>query len=111
MRRVLCSIPAGTVIVALAVAACSRGDSPDSKGQITMKGTVHQVTQPDGQQCWQFQSAKGNNYELQPAQVPHDLLVDGEQATIVAKKRQGGTFCKNVGTLVDVISTAPQNGA
>jgi hypothetical protein len=75
-----------------------------------MKGTVHSVTQTDGTQCWQFKSANGNNYELQPAQVPRDLLVDGQSATIVAKKRQGGSFC-NVGTIVDVVSETPEAGA
>jgi len=78
-----------------------------------MKGTVHSITQTDGTQCWQFTSAHGNKYELQPAQVPRDLLVDGQEATIVAKTRQGGSFC-NVGTIVDVVSEtqgAAQSGA
>lgn len=103
-------VPACMAVLAFAAAGCSRGNVPDSKGQITMKGTVHEVTQTDGTQCWQFQSAKGKNYELQPAQVPHEILVDGQQVTIVVKTRTGGSFCK-VGTIVNVVVATPQSGA
>jgi hypothetical protein len=110
MRRVLRLVPAGASILAFAATGCSRGDVADSTGRITMKGTVHETTQGDGTPCWQFQSAKGNSYELEPAQVPHELLVDGAQATIVAKTRTGFSYCK-VGTIVDVVSVGPDNGA
>lgn len=110
MRFAWRGVPVGAAALALVVSGCSSGDSPDAKGQITMKGTVHETTQTDGTPCWQFTSAKGNNYELQPAQVPHELLIDGEQATIVVKSRSGFSYCK-VGKLVDVVSATPQSGA
>jgi hypothetical protein len=110
MRRVWQLVAAGVTALAFAAVGCSRGDVPDSTGRITMKGTVHQTTKEDGTPCWQFQSAKGNRYELEPAQVPHELLVDGEQATIVAKTRTGFSYCQ-VGTIVDVVSASPETGA
>lgn len=111
MQRAWRVFPVGVVAAwALVAAGCSNSERPDAQGQITMQGTVHQTTESDGTPCWQFTSAKGNNYELQPAQVPHDLLVDGEHATIVVKTRSGFSYCK-VGTLVDVVSASPQRGA
>jgi hypothetical protein len=111
MHRVPRYIPIVASLVTLAVAGCSNADKPDAKGQITVKGTVHQSQSADGSECWKFSSAKGKDYELQPAQVPKDLLVDGAQATIVAKPREhGGSFCK-VGTIVDVVSVTPESGA
>lgn len=110
MQRGFGLVPAGLALLACVATACSRGDSPDANGQITMKGTVHESTMKDGTKCWQFQSAKGNRYELEPVQVPHDLLVDGQQATIVAKKRTGFSYCQ-VGTIVDVMTANPQSGA
>jgi hypothetical protein len=109
MPRAWRFVPISAAAIAFVAVACS-GDRADSKGEITMKGTVHEVTQTDGTRCWQFTSAKGNNYEFQPAQVPQGLLVDGEEATIVAKKRSGFSFCK-VGQLVDVVSATPLSGA
>lgn len=93
---------------AVLVIGCSAGgDRPDAQGRVTMQGTVHAVQASDGTQCWQFVSAKGKNYELQPAQVPSDLLVDGSTATVVAKPRSsGGSFCK-VGEIIDVLSVNP----
>lgn len=86
---------------------CNMGDKTDAQGRLTMDGTVHAVQGTDGTQCWQFVSAKGKDYELQPAQVPVDLLVDGQSVKIVAKPRaSGGSFCK-VGTIIDVVSETP----
>jgi len=110
MRRAVRFVPVGAAMLAFAAVGCSRGDTPDSTGHITMKGTVHQTTKEDGTPCWQFESAKGNKYELEPTQVPHELLVDGETATIVAKTRTGFSYCQ-VGTIVDVVSATPQSGA
>ncbi len=92
------------------VAGCtSSGDKPDAQGRMTVKGTVHSVQAPDGTQCWKFSSAKGKDYELQPAQVPVALLVDGEQATLLVKVRSsGGSFCK-VGEIVDVVTVNPDS--
>lgn len=110
MQRVLRFTPVVAAAVVTVAAACSSGDTADSKGQLTMKGTVHSSQSADGTQCWKFQSAKGKDYELQPAQAPADLLVDGQTMTIVAKPRTGGgSFCK-VGTIVDVVSVAPASG-
>jgi hypothetical protein len=109
MQRVLRFAPVAAAVVTLAAAACSSGDVADSKGQLTMKGTVHSSQSADGTQCWKFQSAKGKDYELQPAQAPAEILIDGQAVTIVAKTRTGGSFC-NVGTIVDVVSVAPATG-
>jgi len=110
MHRVTRYTPVLAALLTLAVAGCNNDDKPDAKGQITMQGTVHAVQATDGTQCWKFQSAKGKDYELQPAQAPSELLVDGASATIIAKPRTGGSFCK-VGTIVDVVSLAPATGA
>ncbi len=109
MRTAWRFVPIGAAVITFAVSGCS-GDRPDSKGEITMKGTVHETTQSDGTPCWQFTSAKGNKYEFQPAQVPQTLLVDGQEATIVVKPRSGFSYCK-VGQLVDVKSATPTSGA
>jgi hypothetical protein len=99
---------AAVTAVAVMVGCSGGGDTPDAQGRVTMQGTVHSIQASDGTQCWQFVSAKGKNYELQPAQVPSDLLVDGISATVVAKPRSsGGSFCK-VGEIVDVVSVNPE---
>jgi hypothetical protein len=99
----------GAATLGMLVAGCSSGgDSPDAQGRITVQGTVHSVQASDGTQCWKFSSAKGKDYELQPAQVPVELLVDGQQVTLVAKPRSGGgSFCK-VGTIIDVVTVNPE---
>lgn len=109
MPRAWRFVPISAAAIAFMAVGCS-GDRPDSKGNITMKGTVHETTQSDGTPCWEFTSAHGNKYEFQPAQVPQGLLVDGQAATIVVKKRSGFSFCK-VGQLVDVVSGGPVSGA
>lgn len=107
MVRVPLYTPVAAVLVVLAAAGCNRGDTPDAKGDVTMKGTVHESQIGDGTQCWNFKSESGKDYELQPAQVPHELLVDGQAVTILAKPRKGGgSFCK-VGVIVDVITVNP----
>lgn len=115
MLRVPRFAPVAAAILTLAAAGCSSGDVPDAKGQITMKGTVHSVQASDGTQCWSFKSAAGKDYELQPAQVPQVLLVDGQQATVVAKPRKGGgSFCKEAipgGTIVDIMTVTPEAAA
>jgi hypothetical protein len=113
MLRVPRFAPVVVAMLTLTAAGCSSGDVPDAKGQITMKGTVHAVQASDGTQCWKFQSAAGKAYELQPAQAPQVLLVDGQQATIVVKTRSGGSFCKEAtgGTIVDIVSATPEAGS
>lgn len=114
MLRVPRFAPVAAAILMLAAAGCSSGDVPDAKGQITMKGTVHAVQATDGTQCWKFQSAAGKAYELQAGQAPPTLLVDGQQATVVAKTRTGGSFCKDAtGTdkIVDIVSATPEAAA
>jgi hypothetical protein len=106
MYRVARYAPVLAACLTLAVAGCNNDDKPDAKGQLTMQGTVHATQAADGTPCWEFQSAKGKAYELQPAQVPAELLVDGAQATIVAKPRTGFSYCK-VGTIVDVVTLNP----
>lgn len=95
-------------LVLLALAACS-AEQKGPNGELILHGTVHMVTTSDGQQCWKFTSSKGHDYELQPAQVPHDLLTDGANAVLHAKPRQGGSFC-NVGQIVDVMSADSISG-
>ena len=87
-------------------AGCNTGDKVDAQGHLTMDGTVHSVQATDGTQCWKFVSAKGKDYELQPAQVPPELLIDGQAAQVVAKPRSGGSFC-NVGQIIDIVSETP----
>jgi hypothetical protein len=90
-------------LVLLAFAAC-KGEEKGPNGELKLHGTVHMVQTPDGGTCWKFTSSKGNDYELQPAQVPQSLLVDGATAVLLAKARKdAGSFCK-VGTVVDVVS-------
>ncbi len=95
-------------IVALATACSSSGDKQLSNGRLGLKGTIHSVQASDGSQCWQLVSSSGKQYELQPAQAPASLLVDGAQADIVAKPRSGGSFCK-VGQIIDVLSDTAAN--
>ncbi|MBX6333223.1 MAG: hypothetical protein IRY91_15365 [Gemmatimonadaceae bacterium] len=93
----------GTIaLVVLALGACGREEKGPNPGELKLRGTVHMVQSPDGGTCWKLQSTKGHDYELQPAQVPHDLLVDGATAIVIAKPRAGGSFCK-VGQIVDVV--------
>ncbi len=106
MHSVARYAPVLAAFLALTVAGCSNEDKPDANGHITMQGTVHASQAADGTPCWEFQSAKGKAYELEPAQVPSELLVDGAQATIVAKPRTGFSYCK-VGTIVDVVTLNP----
>jgi len=102
--------PVLAALLALTVAGCNTDDKPDAKGQLTMQGTVHATQAADGTPCWSFQSAKGKAYELEPAQAPQELLIDGAQATIVAKPRTGFSYCK-VGTIVDVVGLNPTAAA
>lgn len=94
----------GTLVVVITVAGCSSsGDKTLANGNLGITGTVHSVQGSDGSQCWTLQSTSGKTYELQPAQAPQDLLVDGKQASITAKPRpNGGGFCK-MGTIIDVL--------
>jgi hypothetical protein len=102
--------PVLAACLALTVAGCNTDDKPDAKGQLTMQGTVHASQAADGTPCWKFESAKGKAYELEPAQAPSELLVDGAQATIVVKPRTGFSYCK-VGTIVDVVTLNPTAAA
>jgi len=63
------------------------------------------VTTADSATCWKFTSSKGKDYELQPAQVPSDLLVDNANAKLILKPLTGGggSFCK-LGPVVTVDS-------
>jgi hypothetical protein len=92
----------GTLVVVVAIAGCSNGDKQLANGDLGLTGTIHSVQASDGTQCWTMTSASGKTYELQPAQAPSDLLVDGKQATITAKPRSGGSFCK-MGQIIDVV--------
>jgi hypothetical protein len=92
----------GTLVVAVSLAACSNGDKQLANGNLGLTGTIHSVQASDGSQCWTLTSTSGKTYELQPAQAPQDLLVDGKQATITAKPRSGGSFCK-MGQIIDVV--------
>lgn len=93
----------GTLVVVISVAGCSSGgDKQLANGNLGISGTVHEVQGSDGSQCWTLQSTSGKTYELQPAQVPQDMLVDGKQETVTAKPRAGGSFCK-MGQIIDVL--------
>jgi hypothetical protein len=92
----------GTLAVVMSVAGCQNGDKTLANGDLGLTGTVHSVQATDGSQCWTLTSTSGKTYELQPAQAPQDLLVDGKQATITAKPRSGGSFCK-MGQIIDVV--------
>jgi hypothetical protein len=93
----------GTLVVVMTVAGCSTGgDKQLANGNLGISGTIHSVQASDGSQCWTLQSTSGKTYELQPAQAPTDLLVDGKQATVTAKPRSGGSFCK-MGQIIDVL--------
>lgn len=92
----------GTLVVVIAVAGCQKGDKTLANGDLGLTGTIHSVQATDGSQCWTLTSTSGKTYELQPAQAPQDLLVDGKQATITAKPRSGGSFCK-MGQIIDVV--------
>lgn len=92
----------GTLVVVISVAGCQKGDKTLANGDLGLTGTIHSVQATDGSQCWTLTSTSGKTYELQPAQAPQDLLVDGKQATITAKPRSGGSFCK-MGQIIDVV--------
>ena len=85
----------------LAMAACG-GEEKGPNGELKLRGTVHMVQSQEGGTCWKFSSQKGKDYELQPAQVPKEVLVDGAQAVIRVKERGGGSFCK-LGPVIDVV--------
>ncbi|HET7563464.1 MAG TPA: hypothetical protein VFJ96_00610 [Gemmatimonadaceae bacterium] len=88
-------------VVVLIGAACTGREEKAANGDLKLSGTVHMVQATDGSTCWKLESSKGKSYELQPAQAPHDMLVDGAHAFLEAKPREGGSFCK-VGQIVDV---------
>lgn len=93
-------------LVLFALAACSSGEEKGPKpGELIVHGTVHMVTAADSSTCWKFTSTKGKDYELQPAQVPNDLLVDNASAKLIITPLAGGggTFCK-LGPVVTVDS-------
>ncbi|HTD59777.1 MAG TPA: hypothetical protein VK679_03940 [Gemmatimonadaceae bacterium] len=92
----------GTLVVVVSIAGCSNGDKQLANGDLGLTGTIHSVQASDGSTCWTLTSTSGKTYELQPAQAPQDLLVDGKQATITAKPRSGGSFCK-MGQIIDVV--------
>lgn len=105
-RRVRASCAVTLVLVALA--ACNSGEEKGPKpDELIVRGTVHMVTVvtgADSSTCWKFSSTKGTDYELQPAQVPNDLLVDNATAKLIIKPLQGGgSFCK-LGPVVTVDS-------
>ncbi len=91
-----------------AVVACER-EQRGPNGELVLHGTVHMVSSDSGGTCWKFESKQGKSYELQPAQVPHELLVDGATAVVMAKPREGGSFC-NVGQIVDVVKADSISG-
>jgi hypothetical protein len=92
----------GTLVVVMSMVGCSNGDKQLPNGNLGLTGTVHSVQGSDGSQCWTMTSASGKTYELEPAQAPQDLLVDGKQASITAHPRSGGSFCK-LGQIIDVL--------
>ncbi|HEU4642478.1 MAG TPA: hypothetical protein VFS44_08495 [Gemmatimonadaceae bacterium] len=100
------AILAGLTI--LAMAACT-GEEKGPNGTLKLSGTVHMVQSQDGGTCWKLESSKGKTYELQPAQVPHDMLVDGAKVKMLAKPRKGGSFC-NVGQIIDVTQVDSMSG-
>ena len=87
-------------LVALAAAACA-GEEKGPNGELKLRGTVRRIESAEGGTCWQVETKRGK-YELQPAQAPQALLVDGATAVILAKPRSGGSFCK-VGDIVDIV--------
>jgi hypothetical protein len=95
--RGVCLLP----LALLAMTAC-RGEEKGPNGEVKVRGTVHMVQSQEGGTCWKFSSQKGKDYELQPAQVPREVLVDGAQAVIEVKERGGGSFCK-IGPVIDVL--------
>lgn len=92
----------GTLVVAISIVGCQSGDKTLPNGNLGLTGTIHSKQASDGSQCWTLTSTSGKTYELQPAQAPQDLLVDGKEATITAKPREGGSFCK-MGQIIDVL--------
>lgn len=100
----------GVVALVVVAAACSTGEEKGPNGELKLHGTVHMVQTDSGGTCWKFESSKGHSYELQPGQAPHDLLVDGASAVLLAKPRSGGSFCK-VGQLVDIVKADSISGA
>jgi hypothetical protein len=102
MQRSFWTAGAAALVVISSV-ACSAGGDKLVDGKLSMTGAVHKSQLADGTECWQFVSTSGKQYELQPAQAPKELLVDGQQTSIVAKPLSGGgSFCK-VGTLISVV--------
>ena len=95
--RGVCLLP----LALLAMAACG-GEEKGPNGELKLRGTVHMVQSQEGGTCWKFSSQKGKDYELQPAQVPREVLVDGARAVLQAKERGGGSFCK-IGPVIDVL--------
>lgn len=96
------TLMSGVVALVLVAAACASGEEKGPNGELKLHGTVHMVQTDSGGTCWKFESSKGNAYELQQGQAPHDLLVDGASAVLLVKPRVGGSYCK-VGQLVDVV--------
>lgn len=99
-------------LVAFALSACS-GEEKGPNGTLKVDGTVHMVQTQEGGTCWKLTSTKGHDYEFQPAQVPKDLLGDGNKAQLLIKPlKDAGSFCK-VGVVVtvdSVISVTPAGG-
>ncbi len=87
--------------VALLTLAACRGEERGPNGELRVQGTVRSVQSEEGGTCWVVES-DGKKYELIPAQVPSDLLVDGAKATLTAKPRRGFSYCK-AGDLIDVM--------
>jgi hypothetical protein len=96
------------VLPLLVLVACGR-EERGPNGELKLRGTVHLVQTQEGGSCWKLESARGHAYELQPAQAPRDLLVDGVQAVVLAKPRAGGSFCK-VGEIIDVVKVDSVTG-
>lgn len=88
-------------LVLAAMLACAKEEEKGPNGTLRLYGTVHAVQSEQGGSCWKLESTKGKSYELQPAQVPQTLLVDGAHVVLLAKPRTGGSFC-NVGQIIDV---------
>jgi hypothetical protein len=97
-------------LVLLVMAACNSGEEKGPKeGELKLHGTVHMVTTADSATCWKFSSTKGHDYELQAAQAPTDLLVDGASAVLVVTPlKGGGSFC-NVGEVVSLVTVDSVN--
>lgn len=92
-------VPAGLVLAT----SCKGGDKKLANGDLMVTGTVHMVQSQQGGTCWRLTSNNGGaNYELQPAQVPPDLLTDNAKATVEVNPIGGGSFCK-VGKVVTVV--------